>query len=292
MAFIDARTLPEGSRITADLIIIGGGMAGITLARELAGTALKVAILESGGRELDEKLQDLYAGTGTVRAPGNADRPFDTYPGQSRTRVLGGSGMIWGGKCVPLDESDFAKRDWIPHSGWPVTREGLQPYYDRACDHLEIPHFKPDMAVLNDPARPPLKIDGERAFFSPPRVFSKYSGIVDKAAFDRFRTAFAEAPNITVYLHANVTRIRQAARGGAVEGLDVACLEGGRHTAIAGRYVLAVGGIENARLLLVSDIGNRHDLVGRFFQGHVTYSMGEGEDRPMTHFSGGHPRGP
>jgi choline dehydrogenase-like flavoprotein len=136
-----------------------------------------------------------------------------------------------------------------------------------------------------------LKIDGERAFFSPPRVFSKYSGIVDKAAFDRFRTAFAEAPNITVYLHANVTRIRQAARGGAVEGLDVACLEGGRHTAVAGRYVLAVGGIENARLLLVSDIGNRHDLVGRFFQGHVTYSMGEGEDRSMTHFSGGHPLG-
>ncbi len=42
MAFIDARGLPDASPIEADLIIVGGGMAGITLARELAGGALKV----------------------------------------------------------------------------------------------------------------------------------------------------------------------------------------------------------------------------------------------------------
>jgi choline dehydrogenase-like flavoprotein len=279
MAFIDARTLPDASRIEADLVIIGGGLAGITLAKELAGASLKVAILESGGREIDMEVQALYAGSAVVKAPDNPDKPFDDYPIQSRVRALGGSGMVWGGKCAPLDPADFEARPWAPHSGWPVTRAQMQPFYDRACDLLEIPRFDADNKALTDPARPPLALDAEDDFFSAPRVFSRYSGGADKAAFDRFRTAFADAPNITVYLHANVTQIRLGAKGDKVEGLDVACLDGKRHTAVGKTYVLAVGGIENVRLLLASNgvrpegIGNRHDLVGRFFQGHVTYSL-------------------
>lgn len=271
MAIIDARTLPDASRIEADLIVIGGGMAGVTLARELAGGPLKVAILESGGLEIDPENQALYAGAGVQRAPGNPDRPFDDYLVQSRMRVLGGSGMVWGGKCAPLDPADFSERPWIPHSGWPITRQQMQPYYDRACDLLEIPRFPLERPRSTEPERQPLALAPRDGFFPAPRVFSRFSGGTDKAAFDAFRTGFAEAPNITVYLHANVVRIRRQAA--EVAGLDVACLNGGRHTAKADRYVLAVGGIENVRLLLASDgLGNAHDLVGRFFQGHVTYA--------------------
>lgn len=275
MAFIDARTLPAGSRIEADLIIIGAGMAGITIARQFAGSTVKVAILEGGGRDLNDAAQDLYDAAGaTVRAPGNADRPLNDYPRNSRARVLGGSGMVWGGKCRPLDAADFERRDWIPHSGWPMSRAQLQPFYDRACDLLEIPRFD---AV---PPAPVLEV-GQGDFFDAPVVFSRYSGGVDEAAFERFRTEFAQAPNITVYLHANVTRIGLSKSATEVVQLDIACLDGPRHTARARRYILAAGGIENARLLLASNdvrpegVGNRHDLVGRFFQGHVTYSVDE-----------------
>jgi choline dehydrogenase-like flavoprotein len=128
-----------------------------------------------------------------------------------------------------------------------------------------------------DPAHQPLALDPADGFFPAPREFSRFSGGTDKAAFDAFRTGFAQAPNITVYLNANVVKIRH--QGGEVTGLEVACLDGKRHTARAGRYVLAVGGIENVRLLLASDnLGNGRDLVGRFFQGHVTYSN-EGDDQ-------------
>lgn len=278
MAFIDARTLPADSRIEADLIIIGGGMAGITIARQFAGSAVKVAILEGGGRDLNDAAQDLYDAAGaTIRAPDNAERPINDYPRNSRARVLGGSGMVWGGKCRPLDAADFAKRDWIPHSGWPMSRAQLQPFYDRACDLLEIPRF--DGAEARDPARPILDIGPD--FLAAPVVFSRYSGGTDAEAFERFRTQFAEAPNITVYLHANVARIGLTPAGDRVAQLDVACLDGARHTARAERYILAAGGIENARLMLASNdvqpagVGNRHDLVGRFFQGHVTYSVDE-----------------
>lgn len=271
MAIIDARTLPDASPIEADLVIIGGGMAGIALAKELAGGPLKVAILESGGLEIDMENQALYAGSGVQRAPGNPDRPFDDYPVQSRVRALGGSGMVWGGKCAPLDPADFAERAWIPHSGWPITREQMQPYYDRACDLLEIPRFPLERPKPTEPQRQPLALDPEDGFFPAPREFSRFSGGVDKTAFEAFRTKFADAPNITVYLYANVVKIRR--QGDRITGLDIACLDGKRHTAKAARYVLAVGGIENVRLLLASDnLGNREDLVGRFFQGHVTYS--------------------
>lgn len=271
MAIIDARTLPDASPIEADLVIIGGGLAGITLAKQLAGGPLKVAILESGGLEIDGDNQALYAGSGVQKAPGNPDRPFDQYPVQSRIRALGGSGHVWGGKCAPLDPADFAERGWIPYSGWPVTREQMQPYYDRACDLLEIPRFSLERPASTDASLQPLALDPADGFFPAPREFSRFSGGTDKAAFDAFRTQFAEAANVTVYLHANVVRIRREAD--QITGLDVACLDGKRHTARAKRYVLAVGGIENVRLLLASDnLGNRNDLVGRFFQGHVTYS--------------------
>lgn len=271
MAIIDARTLPNASPIEADLVIIGGGLAGIALAKQLAGGPLKVAILESGGLEIDPENQALYAGSGVQTAPGNPDRPFDNYPVQSRVRALGGSGHVWGGKCAPLDPADFAERSWIPYSGWPVTREQMQPYYDRACDLLEIPRLPAQRAASTEPTLQPLALDPADGFFPAPREFSKFSGGTNKPAFDAFRTQFAEAVNITVYLYANVVKVRR--EGDQVVGLDVACLDGKRHTAKAKRYVLAIGGIENVRLLLASDnLGNRNDLVGRFFQGHVTYS--------------------
>lgn len=277
MAIIDARTLPDASPIEADLVIIGGGLAGIALAKELSGDPLKVVILESGGLEMDMEVQALYAGSGVQTAPGNPDRPFDAYPIQSRVRALGGSGLVWGGKCAPLDPADFAERAWIPHSGWPINRAQMQPYYDRACDLLEIPRFPLQRPASQDPALQPLALDPADGFFPAPREFSKFTGGRDKAAFDAFRTTFAEAPNITVYLHANVVKIRR--EGDRVGGLDVACLDGKRHTARARRYVLATGGLENVRLLLASDgLGNRNDLVGRFFQGHVTYSN-DGDDQ-------------
>lgn len=279
MPFIDARELPGGSEIVADLIVIGGGMAGLTVAREFAGTGAKVAILESGDKAFDPAVQELYRGEGVMRAPDNADKPFDAYAYESRRRQFGGSGHIWGGKCVALDPADFAERAWVSGSGWPVSRKTIQPYYDRACDLLEIPRFGPGETSPNWPGRPILEIGAARRFFSAPRHFTKYSGGVDAKAYDRWRTAPAEAANVTVYLNANVTELKLAKDRRALERLDVACLNGKRHTAKGRTYVLAVGGIENARLLLASNsvdpkgVGNGAGLVGRYFQGHNTYAV-------------------
>ena len=38
-----------------------------------------------------------------------------------------------GVKSALFDEMDFAKRDWVPQSGWPISRESLGPYFQRAA---------------------------------------------------------------------------------------------------------------------------------------------------------------
>lgn len=279
MPFIDARDLPRDSEIVADVVVIGAGMAGLAIAREWAGSGHSIALIESGDRAFDPKVQDLYAGQGVVRGPGNPDRPFDRYLTDSRRRMLGGAGNLWGGKCVALDPADFAERSWVPGSGWPLSRAAIQTYYDRTCDLLEIPHFPPGETAPDLPGKPELKIGDRSQFFSAPRQFTRYSGAVDPKAFDRFRTAPAAAANVTIYLNANVTELKLAPDRRSIQRLNVACLNGARHTARGRAYVLAVGGIENARLLLASNsvdpkgVGNDADLVGRYFQGHQVYAV-------------------
>src|SRR6266700_1820957 len=97
--FIDARTISAGTAIEADLCIVGGGAAGITIAREFADSGVKVAILESGGPEYEEETQDLYRGNET-------GRPYLDLT-TCRLRYFGGTTNHWGGWCLLLDPIDF-----------------------------------------------------------------------------------------------------------------------------------------------------------------------------------------
>tara|TARA_R110002110_G_scaffold239506_5_gene455467 strand:- start:3066 stop:4661 length:1596 start_codon:yes stop_codon:yes gene_type:complete len=257
--FIDGRKVDNGTVIETDLAIIGAGAAGITIARELAGSGISVALIESGGFDFDAATQDLYEGESV-----GVDYPLTS----SRLRYFGGSTNHWGGWCRPLEPIDFEKRDWVPYSGWPVTREELNPFYDRARDICQI-----KSGAFDDPAAwqaggTPMPLAGsevETRFFlySPPTRFGQV-----------YRSAIKQAKNITCYLNSNVMEIVPAANGTQVAHLDVGTLSGVRFTIKPKSCVLACGGIENARMLLVSNsvmktgLGNENDVVGRFFMEH------------------------
>lgn len=283
MPVTDARTLPDASLIEADLIIVGGGMAGLTMAYEFIDTPVRVVILESGGPDPDPEIQGLYDGTGVMAGPGEADIPVDAYLRQSRVRALGGSGHVWGGKCGPLDAVDFAPRPQVALSGWPFGRQHLKPFYDRACDRLKLPRFPVDGGAPDGPTLPTVT-SANGALRDSPRAWSPVSGRFNPEEFAAFRDGPGQAPNIHIHTHANVTDIRLAPDG-SVDRLEVRCLTGTRHTARAPRYVLATGGIENARLMLASrsdkpaGVGNASDWVGRCFQGHVTITTAENDPR-------------
>jgi choline dehydrogenase-like flavoprotein len=248
-----------------DLAIIGGGPAGISLALALANSKFKVLLLESGGMTFDPKIQNMYAGSET----GVRYEPLEA----GRLRLLGGGTNHWGGWCRPMDESDFEKHDWMPHSGWPISRKALLPYYARAQQLVEagpwIYDQKGDVQNAGEGSILPLNGGG---LYTSWFQFSKTRDDVLPTQFGhRYRDNLRRAPNITPLLHANVTAIRLAPDAQQVGHLDVATLSGKHFTVKPRVTVLACGGIENVRLLLASNdvmttgIGNQNDLVGRFF---------------------------
>lgn len=267
-AFMDARSLASGAALQTDLLIIGGGPAGISLALALANTPIKMLMLESGGTDFDEKTQALYEGNET-------GVPYLRLEG-SRLRYLGGSSNHWGGWCHPLNDIDFETRSWLPHSGWPISRKDLAPYFDRAQSLAEAGPFIYDQPRKWAEAQnaKPLAL-GEGGVFTTFFQFSKTRDSDLPTHFgSRYSDDLKQVRNLEVMLHANVTGIRLAHDAGSVDHVDAATLTG-KHFKISAKYVvLAVGGIENARLLLASNdvmktgIGNGNDVVGRFFADH------------------------
>ena len=89
-----------------------------------------------------------------------------------------------------------------------------------------------------------------------------------------------KARNIETYLNANTLEIQTNEDASEITGLKVSRIDGPEFSVKSKQYVLATGGMENARLLLLSNkvnskgLGNDNDLVGRFFMDHVLLRPG------------------
>ena len=257
---VDARQIPDGSAVEADVCIIGGGAAGITIAREFADAGQRVCVLESGGLEPDAQTQSLYNGE-------NIGFPYYDLA-TLRLRFLGGTTNHWVGVCRPLDEIDFQPRQWVAYSGWPFDKSHLDPYYERAHEVCQVGPYDYELDNWADDSWLPL--EGDRvattvAQRSPPTRF----GAV-------YRELLERSENVHTYLHANAVDIVGAESGREITHVRCAVLDGGQFTVSAKEFILATGAIENARLLLNSNtvqkdgLGNDHDLVGRFFMEHLS----------------------
>jgi choline dehydrogenase-like flavoprotein len=250
---IDAKKLPPNFTVEAEVCIVGAGAAGITLARDLAGSNRKVVLLEGGDLTYTAESQHLYAG----EVIGHSSIPLDA----DRLRFFGGTTNHWAGSCMPFWPSEF--------ESWPFGRETLEPCYRRAQIICQLGRYSYDPEDWSTEQAHALKF---------PSGSNLESGMFQYSPPTRFGTVYrdelASSPNVTVYLNANLIDIETAEGGREVTRLHLACLNSKRFQARARRYVLAAGGVENARLLLVSSkvraagLGNEYDLVGRYFQDH------------------------
>ncbi len=152
------KTLPP-----VDVAIIGGGWAGLTMAKELATrTALKILVLERGGPrktrdyfdnmdELDyavrlRMMQPIRDETVTFRhTPRDRALPVRQYGSFLPGTGVGGSGEHWSGISYRYYPHDFRRlsqmvekygRNRLPDDStvqdWPLTYDDLEPYYERA----------------------------------------------------------------------------------------------------------------------------------------------------------------
>ena len=265
MPFADARRI-DRDLISADLCIVGAGAAGITIAREFIGTSLRVVLAESGDFAFRHAPQLLYRGR-------NIGLPSFSIA-KSRLRRFGGSTTRWAGQCRPLDPIDFEARDWIPNSGWPFDRQHLDPYYERAQTICSLGPYNYSPDAWHDVDGGPLAL-GSEALEARMYQFSQRPDFGTA-----YRPELEQADNIDVLLNANLVEIETREPVRHVDALRFATLNGRDFRVQARAYVIACGGIENARVLLASNrvatggIGNEHDLVGRYFMDHPFFFMG------------------
>jgi choline dehydrogenase-like flavoprotein len=289
----DLRSMPEGIEIHTDIAIIGGGPAGIAIAREFADTRIRVLVIESGGEDYEAEIQALNSveNIGEPFASANAVPEGRGYTGrlawlndipafELRNRMVGGSSHTWIGKCAAFDDIDFLNRPWLPLSGWPIDRKRLLPALDRAGKLLNLGpnlyderlfallHSRPDDLGLDKQLLKPFfwQFSHMRHPHAEPTRFARLAGDI-------------AAANISFLTHATVTEINVDSQGRRVTSLDLRSPIGRSATVHANTIVLCGGGVENARLLLASNsllpagLGNRHDVVGRYLCDHPRTSL-------------------
>jgi choline dehydrogenase-like flavoprotein len=268
----DMRILPEHSILETDVCVIGGGAAGIAIARELSGSQLRIVLAESGGFNQDPSVQALYQGQSIGEA-------YGAELDECRSRYFGGSTNCWGGMCLPLSERDFCERKWVEYSGWPFGYQELKPYLVRAhqlCDKgpymygREVVNSLPFEEQPFDPNLLDLHFWHMNRYWRPAQIRFAH----------KFGRELRMSRDVTVLLNANITKLTTHESGGRVDQVEAKTLEGKTAHIKAKWFVLACGGIENARLLLASDethqhgLGNDRDLVGRFFMEHFQIACG------------------
>jgi len=258
----EARDVPAGAVLEAEICVVGAGPAGLTLAVELSRAGRQVLVLESGGLAYDAAAQQLNHG----RVVGG---PYADLRG-CRHRRVGGTAHLWNtmldgtsgwAKLVPLDARDLDARP----DAWPVGSRALLPYYRRAhrlCG-LDSHDWDPIAGGDGDRALPSLG-DGLE-----PRLYRFAHATPWVRDHPRELLASATALLLT---GATATRLETDQDGARVREMRVATAAG-LATVRARHVVLAAGAIENARLLLASGEhdrtpGNAAGLVGVGFMEH------------------------
>ena len=289
-----------------DIVIIGTGMGGSTLAAGLAPTGANILILERG-----EQLQDTIE-TRDARAIFQRGfyRPSETWtdgageafnPGNYY--YVGGNTKFYGAVLFRYRAQDFAP---IAHAegatpGWPFAYDELEPWYSRAealyrvrgalgDDPTEPRHSapypyspvpdEPAIAAARErmarvglhPAHLPLGVDIDawlkRAATGWDAFPDARSGKMD-AETCGLACALAHS-NVALRTGARVERLLMAPDGKRVEGVEYS--QGGERRVVSAKVIaLCAGAVNSAALLLRSSergVANRNDMVGRHFMNH------------------------
>ena len=296
---------------TFDIIIIGSGAGGGTIARELASTGAKILIVERGDFIPQEDhnwnpasvWKDLrYRTTETwLDEAGRSFRPYTHY-------CVGGNTKFWGTVMYRLRPSDFKE---VQHAegispAWPIDYDALAPYYDRAEAMYEVhgeagldptegprkpypfppvPHSKVVGSIVEQlkaqglhPSPLPLGLRENCVFCNTCNSFPCKIHAKSDADVCAVRPATASG-NVTLWVNATARKLVTDSTGQKIEAVEIE-RGGGVETVSAPLVIVSCGAVNSAALLLRSanhkhpnGLANSSGLAGKRYMAHLATMM-------------------
>jgi choline dehydrogenase-like flavoprotein len=242
----------------ARVVIIGGGTVGIYFAVLMASQGREVVLIEAGDESLGNFSPDTFESVG--------------FPHRGikigRSKSLGGTSNLWGGQLVEFQRADFAGREWLPDSKWPITYEEVARYYEPTYRNLGIPS---EMLADRDVFKG-LKTKVPKFGHGVELFLTRWLKIPSLAG--AFRKELEENPKIKVLLGHVVTGF--SGTSGNMDAVHVLDAKKAKHRISGSEFILAAGTIEISRLLLHAARQTdwiapwrENDNVGRYFQDHI-----------------------
>jgi len=269
---------------------------------------------ESRVERMEKGLRPAYASVDVWKMGGERDRYTNsgkvTYPlNTRRVKGIGGSTLAWGGRLNRLHEKDFEMESrYGIATDWPISYDDLRPYYAAAERALGV--SGPDETPFGPPREEAPPMDA----FPPSHSDALFAEACDRLGIAMHRTMFAinsesydgrapcqgwgtctpvcpsgakysadhhvrkaESEGATIIDRAAVQRLEHGPDGERAERAVYATPDGTTHEQSAETFVLAAGGVEIPRLLLLSTsdeypdgLANSSGLVGRYFMERPT----------------------
>lgn len=260
--------LNEDANINTELAVIGSGPAGIVIALEAAKRGLSVVLLESGDVSFDPAIQELSEAA-------EWDHRRHAPLSLAVRRQVGGTSVIWGGRCVPFDPVDFAERPYLQVPSWPVGYAEIQEYFQRACNWMVC--GRPVFTTSRLPHLPhgivPGFVDGDILSSS----LERWS--LPTNFGETYREHLEKSENVRLLTGVTCTEVVCHSQGRGARYLECRTHSGSRVVVSAKAFVIACGGLESTRLLMASSgpqgeqLGNRSGHLGRWYMAHVEGSV-------------------
>jgi choline dehydrogenase-like flavoprotein len=289
-----------------DIIIIGSGAGGGTMAAALAPTGRRILVVERGeslARHADNWDPDVVWIEKRYRT---RERWLSGDQGDFEPNAhycVGGNTKFWGSVLYRLRPEDFERTTHADGESpaWPMRYADLAPYYDRAEAMYHV-HGQSGVDPTDPPRQPfpyppiphtagmativeRLRAKGLHPSFLPLGLMNPGipGGCVlcDKcnsfpcmlgAKSDAETCGIAPArewPNVQLRERTQATRLVTNAAGTRISGVEVVT-DGRQERLDADLVVVACGAVNSAALLLRSGVANRSGLVGRRYMAHVT----------------------
>jgi choline dehydrogenase-like flavoprotein len=294
-----------------DIVIIGSGAGGGTIAHALSQSSARILVLERGDfvpQEAEnwnpEAVWKHLRYQTAERWLDDRGLPFRPYTHYN----VGGNTKFWGSVLYRLRREDFLPLEHMEgvSPGWPIDYDTLAPYYDRA-ERLYQVHGEAGVDPT-EPARNPFPFapiahsEGMGEIVEQLRQQGLHPsalplGIRDGCIFCNTCNSFAckvhakseadvccvrpaiQQPNVQLWTNACATRVRTNPGGNRVVEVDVE--HNGQAVSVAASlFIVSCGAVNSAALLLRSasdrhpnGLANSSGLVGRRYMAHLATMM-------------------